>query len=955
MGFLTAMARSIRYAVLAASSVFLATAACAQTPAEAKPLWPHLASDISPDPTVTFGVLPNGLRYALMHNQLPPGAISIRLAFDVGSLHEAEDEKGLAHFIEHMAFNGSTNVPEGEMVRILERLGLSFGADTNAETTQTDTTYILELPNGHEALVDESLLLLREIASELTFDPAAIERERGVVLAEFRRGNTFMQRRQDQELDFLIPGSYAASRMPIGDPAAIALSSRQIFVDLYNRFYRPERAVLVIVGDVDVSAMEKKIVTRFGDWVGKGNPGAEPDLTYTLKPRQPEASVFTHPDGGDSISILSLSPFEDLPDNAANRRESNLLSFATGAVARRFAIISNGEAPPFRNAGLSYSDILQAADAAGASATVTPEDWKRGLEALEQEWRRALLYGFTKDEIDQQIAVLRTSQANAAERELTRTTGQLAAQLINSILDGSVFSTPSSGLKRFESWAASATPDSVLEVFRRRMTIGTPLFFMTSSVKRPGIEAEILEAWDASKAVEVSPPVKATTAKFAYTDFGKPGAVLNDERLADIDTRVVTFANNVHLNIKRTDFQKSVIQISLRVGGGTLDLPDQPFGLGSLMSAYAGGGLVKHSTDDLRAILSGHAVQTGFTASSTAFGATYSTTPKDLDLQMQVAAAYLTSPGWRPEAERRWRQSIVLSWPRFDANAQSVMASEGMRLLASGDKRFGSSPDDGVVNRSFTELRAYLEPLLVSGAIEIAIVGDVDEAQAIASVAKTFGALPQRDAASTVYTSDKPAVFRHERTPITLTHTGEPGQAMVSLYWPVNVDPDADPQAVRELAVLASVMRLKVTEVIREKLGASYSPSAGASVSSVYPGWGYLVVSSEVKPQDTDAVATAIGGIAASLRRGEVSEDEFLRAVTPSLEQLPRNASSNSYWLSLIAEAQSRPDRMGRAKLPAIEASLRAVSVKDIVAAANRWMTDAAVQRVTILPELKTD
>src|SRR5262249_53726532 len=155
------------------------------------PLWAQLESDIAPDPAVRYGVLDNGMRYALMHNALPPGAVFVRLSMKFGSLEEQESEKGLAHFIEHMAFNRSKHVPEGDMVKILERLGLAFGADTNASTGQKFTTYQLDLPKGSDENVNEAMFLMREVASELTFDPGAIDRERGVVLSEWRRGDNF--------------------------------------------------------------------------------------------------------------------------------------------------------------------------------------------------------------------------------------------------------------------------------------------------------------------------------------------------------------------------------------------------------------------------------------------------------------------------------------------------------------------------------------------------------------------------------------------------------------------------------------------------------------------------------------------------------------------------------------------------------------------------------------------
>lgn len=932
---------------LLAALMLLGAPAAAQT---ARP-WAHEASDIAPDPSVRFGNLPNGMRYALMHNALPAEAVSLRLSVAFGSLYETEAERGLAHFIEHMAFNGSTHVPEGEMVKILERLGLAFGADTNASTGQFFTTYQLDLPKASDDLLDESLLLLRETASELTFDASAIDRERGVVLSEWRRGDNFQRRRSEQQLDFLLPGSLAASRSPIGKQAVIETANRDALVSLYQRFYRPERTTLVMVGDFDVDAVEAKIRARFGDWVARGEAGAEPDLAYALKPRGFEASVFTHKDGGDSINVTSLKPYRQVVDTGAQRREDNLLMFAIAALSRRLSPMANWDEPPFRIAGLSTGDLLETASVAGASVTVTPEGWKEGLEALEQEWRRALLHGFTQQEVDSQIEALRAGQVNQVERQGTRPTEALASALLSSVENDTVFSTPASGLKRFETWAGKVTPAMVNAEFRKWMTPKDPLFFVATTNGDAGLGDAVVAAWKASASIPVTAPLAREKQTFAYTHFGKPGTVVKDERLADIDTRLLTFDNNVRLNIKRTDFAKNAVQVSVHVGHGVLDLPDQPFGLNGLMSAFSSGGLEKHSIDDLRAILQGRVVSTRFGAGSTYFGGSYATTPADLELQLQVIAAYVTHPGYRQEAERRWRQGIVLSWPRLDANAQAVWSARGLRAMMGGDRRFGNDPDDGAWQRSFVELRHYLAPALRDGPIEIAVVGDVDEAKVIALVAKTFGALPKRAEAPTKFKATLPVAFRSERTPLTFTHAGEANQALAYVYWPVpDVDPEIDPQTSRTLAVLSGIMRLKVTEELRETLGASYSPSVSASLSSVYPGFGYVNAGAEVKPEMVDATLAAMRVIAADMRAGRISDDELSRAITPSLEALPQNAMSNDYWLGLIAQAQGRPDMLERGKLAAIEASVRAITLADVVAAANRWLTDENAQEARVVP-----
>ncbi|MET0340406.1 MAG: insulinase family protein [Polyangiales bacterium] len=945
--------------LIAATSVGHAAPSAAQAaPAPSvrsdRPLWPHLASDIAPDPAVKYGVLPNGMRYALMRNQLPPGAVSIRFSFEFGSVNETDDEQGLAHFIEHMAFNGSTHVPEGEMVRTLERLGLAFGADTNASTGQKFTTYMLELPNASDTLVNESLFLMRETASELTFDAGAVDRERGVVLAEWRRSDDFSRQRLQQQLDFLIPGAFAATRLPIGKRPVLETAPRERLVSLYERYYRPERATLVIVGDFDVAAYEQKIYDRFADWTGKGVAGLDPDLTWRPAENVPaRVSVFTHKDGGDWIDISSVGPYIDEPDTVGQRRADSVLALGLAALDRRLAPLANLADPPFRSASFSSEDAFFSARLAGATVTVTPDSWKPGLFAVEQEWRRALRFGFGKDEVALELAAQRTAQENAARRQATRTTSSLASSIVSSAQNKRVFSTPADSLARFESWASQLTPEQVHAEVTTFLQPTRPQFFFSTSVPRPGIEAELLAAWEESAKVEVAAPADKPALSFAYTDFGPAGKVASDTRLDDIDARLVVFENQVRLNLKKTRFQQDSVQVSVRVAGGDLDLPLTPHGLSSLMGAFSEGGLEKHSSDDLERLFASRAVSAYFDSTGTAFGGTYATTPRDLDLQLQILTAFLTSPGYRPEAERRWRQSVQLSWPQLDANASTVWSTQGTRLLASGDKRFGVDRSDGEVERTFAELKAVLTPRLQSGPIEIAIVGDIDEAQAIDAVAKTFGALPAREPLQTKFKSDVPVRFRAERSPITLAHAGPASQALAYVFWPVSIDPDVDPQAARVLSVLAGVMRLKVVSEIREALGATYSPSAGSALYAVYPGYGFLSAGAEVKPEDVDTVLDALKTIGAQLQAGEISDDELSRAITPNLEALPRNASSNAYWLSLLSQAQSRPDLLARNKLPSIEASIRKVTKADVLKAASTWLDDTTAQEARVVPAKK--
>ena len=241
--------------------------------------WPK--SDIPPDPAVTFGVLSNGMRYAIMHNATPAGSVSVRLRMATGSLQEDADQRGLAHFLEHMAFRGSAKVADGEIDKSLERLGLRFGADTNASTDQDETLYQFDLPKSDDTTVDTALTYIREIASNLTLSPAAAATEKGVILSELALRDTAGSRALQAELDFALKDKHA-TQLASGDPKIVAKADVGEIRKYYNEYYRPERATLVVVGDIDAGRLAAKIKTLFSGWKSVARPAPTPSSPFPL-------------------------------------------------------------------------------------------------------------------------------------------------------------------------------------------------------------------------------------------------------------------------------------------------------------------------------------------------------------------------------------------------------------------------------------------------------------------------------------------------------------------------------------------------------------------------------------------------------------------------------------------------------------------------------------------------
>ena len=423
---------------------------------------------------------------------------------------------------------------------------------------------------------------------------------------------------------------------------------------------------------------------------------------------------------------------------------------------------------------------------------------------------------------------------------------------------------------------------------------------------------------------------------------------MSDSVIEDLGIRQIVFANNVRLNIKQTDFEDGVVRASLRFGSGGLEMPRDIDGLDVLMANFfAQGGLEAHSLDELQTILAGKTVSSSLGMGDDYFGSYTSTTPEDLELQMQVWAAFLTAPGYRPEGEAQWRQIIGVFYPTLDAEPAGIAARDVDRIIHDGDVRFGFASEEDLAARNYAELKAAVGRAFREGAIEIGIVGDVEEQAAIDAVASTFGALPERRAEPMVFEDALHVSFPADRTPITLKHAGLANKAMSMSFWPTTDDSDFRTDVMLDL--LAEVMSLKATDVLREELSATYSPQVWSSTSDVFEGYGYITVRAEVEPQDVDKIYTALAGITKSMREGAISADDLLRARKPILENIEENLEDNGTWLGLADNAQTRPDRLDRFRTATD--MYNSITAEELIAAANTYLGEGADLKIRIISD----
>ncbi|MGR4892789.1 M16 family metallopeptidase [Sphingopyxis sp. LARHCG72] len=904
---------------------------------EAAKAWNFAPSDVPVDSNIVFGVLPNGMKYALLKNSTPKDSVVLRMRFAVGSFAEAEDQRGLAHFLEHMAFNGSKGVPEGEMIKLLERKGLAFGADTNASTGFDETIYKLDLPNASDDLIDTGLMLMRETGSELTIDPAAVDRERGIILSERRARDTYQLRNLIDQLDFQMKGMTVANRIPVGTEEVIKTAPAARLRDLYDRYYRPERATLVMVGDFDPAAVEAKIKARFSDWKGRGPAGADPDIGNVDYKRAAAADDFIDPAIQDSVTIAAFKPWTLDPDTKAKRARKLAEDIGEAIVSRRLAKIALNEDSPILTGYFSDAEGWKTFDQVTVGVVAKEGAWKDALALAEQEQRRAVQHGFTQAEVDEQLANRRTALKNAVAGVTTRRSDALADTLIGAAEGDFVVVRPETSQALFEAAAPSLTAAAVTAAFRARMQgLSPPLARVSAKKPIDGGTGAILAALRASTEVAVAAPTEAANAAFAYDNFGTPGKIVSDERVDDLGIRRIRFANNVMLNIKTTDFQKDKVMLSLRVDGGSLlATRDDPTKV-SLASSIMLGGLEAHSVDELRSVLAGKTVSPGFGMGTDTFGGSALTSPEDFGLQAKLMAAFLTHPGYRPDGLALIRRVLPQQYAANDATPAAVLGRDAGGILANNDPRSQTPPLDKMMTLDWAQLKPVVADSFAHGAIEVGVVGDIGEQAAIDAIAATFGALPERRAAFDPRTDARVRQFATDRSERTLIHKGPAEQAELRVYWPARDDSDLG-EAMR-LNLLARVMQLMLTEELREKLGESYSPGAAASLSDEFPGYGHVFAASNVDHKDLATTRAAIFAIAKELREKPVDADLIDRARKPLVEAMVKSRRENSYWLNYVAEATSHADRLDRSRKGIGE--VEAATPAQLQALAKRYLVD---------------
>lgn len=929
-----------------------ATAAPAPSPAPAKDLWVHDTTDIEPDSNVIWASLPTGLRYAILPNSEPPDRVSLRLYVDAGSLMEEDDQQGLAHFLEHMAFNGTKNYPAGEMVEYFQRLGMAFGSHTNAHTSFKETVYKLELPDAKPGMLDDGFKLLRDYSDGLLFGEAEIERERGVILSEKRSRDSADWRAFVDWIGFALPEGRIAKRLPIGQEDVISKAPRQRFIEFYQKWYTPDRMAVVVVGDVDPKQIEGYITEHFDDLKSTGAPVPDPALGELPK-RGVATHVYSDEEASETqVSIETVRPTTFGPDSQARRARELRSRLASAIISRRLEILSKKEGAVVIRGSTHHNELfdLPFCEYASIDATCKPENWAAALSVIDQELRRALQFGFSEAELTEARAKLQNQLEVQAKSAVTRKSSELADLLVTQVGSGRVFTHPQSDLERVTPLLASITTEECLDAVRDIWgDLEQVVVYASGNVKIPGGEQAVLDAYKSSLGIAVEALEEKEMGEFAYTQEREPGEIASRVEVEDLEITQIRFANNVRANFKVTDFEDNKVYVSARIGAGRLTEPADKPGLAMFVgSTFSQGGLEAHSADDLKQLLAGRTVGAGLGVGDDAFELGGVTTPEDFELQLQLMRAYLTEPGYRDEAAREFANQLDQVYSQLAHTPDGVLGNEVTKLIHSGDRRFGYPEQAVLASRNLAEAREWLTPALDSAYLEISVVGDFDPAIAIDLVAREFGSLPQRAESKPPLTDERlvkfPAGVNHKE----FEFESEIPKSIAVVYWPTT--DMSDIAKTRRLGLLSSVMRDRLRIKVREELGDAYSPYARNTSSETFTGYGYLFGYVEAAPAQAEPLADVIQSIGADLAANGISTDELERANLPTLTMIEEYRRTNEYWLNMVVgPSQEFPMRLEWARN--FVTDYKSITEDELSALAKEYLAPEKALQILISPE----
>ncbi len=888
--------------VAATIGVLAQAAAPAAPPAQLAGLPPDLALDrpMPVDPEVRSGQLPNGLRYFVRQNARPANRVSLRLAVDAGSIQEDDNQRGLAHFLEHMAFNGTQHFKPGELVTFLESIGARFGPHVNASTSFDETIYMLDVPTDRPGYVEKGLLALSDFAGGILLLDEEIDRERGVVLEEWRGRLGAGSRITDQQLPVLFQGSRYADRLPIGTPEVIKGAPRERLAAFYSQWYRADRMAVVVVGDVDPAEAERLVRERFAEIPKPAVPAPPVDRAMPLHAAA-AYSLVTDPEAQAWTVTLGFKGAAPDQRTVGDYRQSLVRQLAVQMINPRLREMARQPDAPFlaAEAGLdAFGRTLQLFE---LSAAVPENGLAAGLEALVLEARRVQQFGFSADELDRARRALLAAYERANNERTTVESRSLANEYVRHFLGGE----PIPGIA-FEYRIAAAhlptvTVEEVSALAASHVTDENRVVLAVAPEKADG-PAPSVTSLEAAVARASARPVERWTDATAGRDLVEtppaPGTVTATRVLDDLGVTVLTFSNGVEVWLKPTDFKNDQVLFSAYAPGGTSVAAEAEFRSAELATALVGvGGSGGFSPVDLSRMLAGRIASASPRLQSYTQEIAGSSTPRDLETALQLNYLALTAPNMTPEALALLQRRLGAALENQAQNPRIVFGEAVDEVNSSGHYSARRMAPADVASLDLEVMRRFYAARFNNAAdFTYFMVGTFQVSEVTPLLARWLGGLPSTGRAGSGF-RDMGVRFPSGVVRREVKKGREPAsQTVISFF----ADAGKDELEMHRVRAAASVLGIRLRDILREELGGTYGVSVGYDSSLPLPGNGAVVVQFGSAPENVEPLTKAVFAEVERLKADGPTAADVNAVKEMERRDLETNARQNAYWLGSL-------------------------------------------------------
>lgn len=908
-----------------------------------------LSAPIPIDPNVRVGKLSNGLTYYIRKNSKPENKVELRLAVNIGSTAERADQQGLAHFLEHMAFNGTTSFKKNELVSYLQSIGVRFGADLNAYTSFDETVYMLSVPTEKKELLDKGLLVLKEWASAITLDPAEVQKERGVVLEEHRLGTGGEQRMRDRYFPKIFTGSIYADRLPIGKKETLEKFDPKVLTDFYEDWYRPDRMAVVAVGTLDIDEIEKKIQAEFGGIKPKRPARQLPEVSV---PDHKETLIAIESDKEAQVTSAQLLFKRKVEHQRTlgDMRSRLVKDFFNAMLNARLDEIRQSPNPPFVFGFSGFGGFVRNKGAYSVDSMTDPANVKRSLSVLLDENKRVKEFGFTAGELTRQRnRYMSRLESSFKERDKSES-AQFADAYVYHYLEGA----PSPGVEFRFNYAKAVVPTITLkeinDLAREAITDENRVIVVTGPDK-PGVvyptQDEIMALLRQSETAKLTPYVDNVVEEALVAELPATAKVVSEKADPRHGTVSWTLSNGVRVVLKPTDFKADQILMSSFSPGGLSLIGDDRAYSGSYLSQVAAeSGLKKLSRVQLNKMLAGKQVRVSLGLSDLYESVSGSSTPKDLETMLQMVYLQFSDINFDPAAFESFLSKQKQFLPNLIANPQTYFGNEVGKVMSQNHPRAFSFPTVEDLNRvKFDELKAvYTDRFADASDFTFVFVGNFEPEKIKPLVEKYLGNLPNKKRVEAWKDLGiRPPTGLVEKT----IRKGVDQKSLVQITFtgPTKYDRN-EATAIQALGELLSI---KLVEILREEKSGVYGVGAtGTMAKTPYERFSFNI-SFPSGPENVTSLIDATIAEIKKVQSGQIEDKDVEKIKEARRVRIREDLKRNEYWASVLT--RNLQEGWDIYTTEEWEARINAISKENIQAAAKKYLKLDERKQFVLLPE----